>query len=133
MTTLEAFLAKDSLELTENIVVSDRFCENGEAVKWCIRRITEAENRELRRAVPCNTNGTGMDYDAYLLKLASTCTVYPDLKNAALQKAYGVLGEGALLQAMLLPGEYAVLLSAIKRINGFDEPCSKTVASAKKS
>ena len=133
MDKLNAFLAKDKLELTEDIVISDRFCENGEPVKWRIRRISEAENRELRRTVPCNSNGVGVDYDLYLLRLASAGTLYPDLKSASLQSAYGVRGEASLLEAMLLPGEYAQLLSAVKRINGFDESYSKLASEAKKS
>ncbi|MNC83125.1 Phage XkdN-like protein [compost metagenome] len=50
-----------------------------------------------------------------------TSVVYPDLKDAELQKSYGVLGADQLLRKMLLPGEYATLLQKVQSINGFDK------------
>ena len=134
MSELEIFLQKDSLNKTESVAVSERFKSGGVPVKWDIRAVTEAQNRALRAGLAHanQKSANELDYDMYLLRLCAECTVSPNLKSAELQKAYGAAGETALLEAMLLPGEYAVLLSAVKRINGFDETLARLCEDAKK-
>lgn len=62
-----------------------------------------------------------------------TCAavVYPDLKNAELQKSWDVMGEAALLKAMLLPGEIDDLAGAVMKLSGYDENLDDLVDEAK--
>ena len=46
--------------------------------------------------------------------------VYPDLNDKELQDSWGVMDAKELINAMLLPGEYNVLLQAIQQLNGWD-------------
>jgi hypothetical protein len=63
--------------------------------------------------------------------MSATAVVYPDLKNAELQKSYGVMGEERLLKAMLSAGEYVQLSGKIAEINGFDNDVNELVDEAK--
>lgn len=136
MSEFEAFLCKDSLKVTESLVISERFKIKGEPVIWELCSISEAQNRKLKSEIIFSKSKINfsdeIDFEEYLLRLVAKCVKHPELKNAELQAAYGVVGETALLEAMLLPGEYALLLSAVKRINKFDESLPTLCDSAKK-
>ena len=129
-TTLSGFFAENALKV-ENIkyVASKRFLDDKKKpIQWEIRSLTSKEDEELRKActkrvpVPNKKGQYTMetDYNMYLGKLASACTVFPDLKNAELQNSYGVMGDDNLLKTMLTAGEYAEYLSKIQEINGYD-------------
>lgn len=123
------------------LVVSERFKdENGKAIPFRIRSITEAENKRIRKECQkvsfdkkTRRKETTTDQDAYLSKLVIACTVEPNFKSAELQAHYGVMGAEALVDALLLPGEYAELLLGVQAINGFDldEDINATVDEAK--
>jgi len=111
----------------EEITVSERFRDGaGEPARFLLRAVTEAENTDIRRACRKKVKGkngvfsTETDADLYLSKLAAACVVRPDLKDAALQRSWGVLGDDALLRRMLSAGEFAYLLSKVQEICGFD-------------
>ena len=72
-----------------------------------------------------------MDRTAYTHALVAAAVVYPDLKSAELQKAYGVLGEAELLNAMLTIGEYATLSQAVTELSGLDEDINDLIEEAK--
>ncbi len=55
------------------------------------------------------------DYNQYLGKLASKCTVFPNLNDKELQDSYHVMGADTLLKAMLTAGEYA---NYLERVHG---------------
>ncbi|MBW7457350.1 phage portal protein, partial [Paenibacillus sepulcri] len=57
--------------------------------------------------------------------------IYPDLKNAELQKSYGVLGGDQLIKKMLLSGEYAALVQKVQKVNGFDRDINELVEDVK--
>lgn len=140
MSDLSVFFAQNvSMEATEDFVVSDRFAttvqeDDGKGgkvpkrlpVPWKLRSMTEEENEQLRKAATKVRPGKGgtriseTDTDAYLAALVSASIIFPNLKDADLQKSYGVLGEGALLKKMLKPGEYGNLVQKIQELNGFD-------------
>lgn len=138
--SLSAFLAENALAV-ENIrfTASPRFVENGKPVEWEIKTITATEDEALRKAcakrvpVPGRKNQyqRETDYDMYLGKLAVACTVFPDLKSAALQESYHVMGEETLLKAMLTPGEYADYISKVQEVCGFDTTLQEEVDEAK--
>jgi hypothetical protein len=64
-------------------------------------------------------------------RLASACTVVPNLNDAELQNSYGVMGADAALKAMLTPGEYAEYLIRVQEVNGFDLTFEEKVDEAK--
>jgi len=140
MSELSAFLM-DQAGRVENVrlVASERFCMEGEPVFWEIRCVSSIEDEELRRGatrrVP-SPRGKGLytnetDVSLYLGKLAAAATVFPDLKSSVLQDSYGVMGEDALLKAMLTPGEYADYLAKVQEVCGFDRSFSEMVDDAK--
>lgn len=111
MSSLKAFLNPIKVENKE-VIVSNRFQEDGKPVPFVIKPISEKENELLLRKHTKKDKRTGqevLDKTAYSHALVAAAVVYPDLKSAELQKAYGVLGEAELLNAMLTVGEYAKL------------------------
>jgi len=121
-------------------VASKRFVdENGKPLEWEISCITSDEDEAIRKACTRKVQVPGKrnqftpetDFNAYLGKLASRCTVYPNLNDAELQNSYGVLGADSLLKTMLKPGEYSDYLSKIQEVNGFDVTMEELVEEAK--
>lgn len=120
--SLAAFLQPAKVE-NEMIVVSDRFKEDGKAVEWEIRAITSEENTNIMKKNTRRDKKTKQeifDRNGYMNDLVAAAVVYPDLKNAELQKAYGVMGEANLLSKMLLVGEFMVLSEAVQKLSGLD-------------
>ena len=111
-------------DITESLVVSTRFVDNntGKPVEFVIRGISEAENESLRIAAK-RPVGNDLKFDSknYCNRLLVASVVYPNLKNAELQRSWGVYSAEDLICKMLLAGEYAKLLSAVKKLCGFDE------------
>ena len=130
MSGLSAFLCENAIKV-ENIkyAVSKRFLDkNKKPIEWEIRCVTSSEDEEIRKEctkrvpIPGKRNQYTLDtdYNLYLGKLASRCTVYPNLNDAELQNSYGVMGADTLLKTMLTAGEYADYLTKIQEVNGFD-------------
>lgn len=137
MSNLQAFFAKPS-ETMEEFVVSERFKDaNGKPIPWKLRTLPESENEELRKAstqyvkVKGNQRVSETKPEVYLAKIAVASVVFPDLKNAELQKSYGVIGAEDLLKKMLLAGEYAALIQKVQEINGFDRDIATTMEEVK--
>jgi len=112
----------------EEYPASRRFAdENGEPLMWKIRVISGGEDEMLREActkvMPSSKSGgfffQGMDQDEYTAKLAAYCTVCPDLKDTALQQAYGTHSAEELLGAMLDIEEYEAYLVRVQEVNDF--------------
>lgn len=121
--SLAAFL--NPIEVSNELVdVSNRFRdENNEVVYWEIRAIDSKENDRLMRKYTTRDKKTKQeifDRNSYVNDLVASAVVFPDLKNAELQKAYGVLGEVELLQKMLLIGEFMKLSEAVQKLSGLD-------------
>ncbi|MFV0351230.1 MAG: phage tail assembly chaperone [Oscillospiraceae bacterium] len=141
MGKLEDFLLAQKIEaqVETEVVVSTRFVDKGGApLPFRIRSITEAENKAIRKECQKTTfnkktrqKDVETDTDLFLNRLVLACTVEPNFKNAELQKHYGVMGAEALINAMLLPGEYTELLQAVQEINGFDLDVNSLVEEAK--
>lgn len=139
---MRAFMAENVEQDEEReVLVSERFRnpDTGEVIKWRIKSISSAQDRELRKKhthrVKVGRAGQSQketDYESYMLELAALCVVYPDLQDAALQNSYGVMGETALLQALLSkPGELAELQLQVQKHNGFDVLMDDLVDEAK--
>ena len=133
MSSLKAFLNPILVENKE-VIISNRFQDNGKPVPFVIKPISEKENELLLRKYTKKDKRTGqevLDRTAYSHALVAAAVVYPDLKNAELQKAYGVLGEVELLNAMLTIGEYATLSQAVTELSGLDEDINDLIEDAK--
>lgn len=139
MSSLQVFFAQNvKSDMVEEFVVSERFKdEKGQPVPWKLRTLTEAENEELRRASTQYVKSKGGQRvpetkpEVYLAKIAVASVVFPDLKDAGLQKSYGVMGAEDLLKKMLLAGEYAALIQKVQEINGFDRDINELIDEAK--
>ncbi|MBB6733185.1 phage tail assembly chaperone [Cohnella zeiphila] len=139
MSDLSAFFAENAAgDVTETLVVSERFQDrDGHPVPWKLRSITAAEDEECRKAATRRVKGKGGQYttetstEEYLAKMAVACVVFPNLKDAELQKSYGVLGAENLLRKMLRAGEYVNLIQKVQEINGYDKDMNELVDEVK--
>lgn len=133
MASLSAFLHPEQAENKE-VIVSERFKENGKPVPFVIRPITQDENGELLkkyRKVDKKTGNETFNRVAYNHALTALAVVEPDLNNAELQKAWGVLGPEKLLTKMLYVGEYGNLLEAVQELSGLDQDINEDIDEAK--
>lgn len=140
MNNLNAFLKQNAVTAEEEkVIVSERFLENGKPIEWVVKPITSQQDELLRKEctkrVPINgkrgqyTQET--DYNKYLGKMATICTVFPNLNDKDLQDSYEVMGAEDLLKTMLLPGEYAAYLERVQGICGFDVTLEDKIEEAK--
>ncbi len=132
MSSLKAFLNPIKPENKE-VIVSDRFQEDGKPVPFVIRPITQKENEQLlKKHTKRDKRGNDVfDRTGYIHELVASAVVFPDLKNAELQKAYGVLGEVELLKTMLYVGEFAELAQAVQELSGLDVDINEEIEEAK--
>lgn len=132
MSSLNAFLHPLQTENRE-VVVSDRFLENGEPVPFVIRPITQQENEEIiRKHTRRDKKGNEVfDRVKYNRELTAAAVVEPDLNNADLQEAYGTLGAPRTLTKMLYAGEYGTLMEAVQKLSGLDQDINEDIEEAK--
>lgn len=133
MASLKAFLNPAQAENKE-VIVSERFQENGKPVPFVIRPITQKENEALIRKYTKRDKKTGNDiFDkvSYNQEMTASAVVFPDLSDTELQKAYGVLGESKLLTSMLYVGEYGNLMEAVQELSGLDKDINDDIEYAK--
>jgi len=132
MSSLNAFL--HPIEASqEEVVISDRFQEKGVPVPWKLRPVTQEENAEIVKKNTRRTKKGEQEFNRmdYTCDLVIAGVVFPDLNNADLQKAYGVIGARSLLGKMLLVGEYGRLSMEVQRISGLDEDINEDMEEAK--
>ena len=140
MSNFAAFMAGNAKTIdTVEYVVSKRFVEKNEPIKWVFKPIgsdlDEALRKECTKKVPIagkrGQYNQETDTDKYIAKMCVACTVYPNLNDAELQDSYGVKSGEELLRKMLLPGEYTDLKAKIMEINGYDLSMEELVDEAK--
>lgn len=133
MSSLSAFLNPVQAENKE-VIVSERFRENGKTVPFVIRPITQQENETLmkkHRSVDKKSGVEQFNRISYNRELTAMAVVEPDLNNAELQKRYGVLGAYKVLSAMLYVGEYGTLMEAVQELSGLDQDINEDMDEAK--
>ena len=133
MSSLSAFLNPVQAENKE-VIVSERFRENGKTVAFVIRPITQQENETLmkkHRSVDKKSGVEQFNRISYNRELTAMAVVEPDLNNAELQKRYGVLGADKVLSAMLYVGEYGTLMEAVQELSGLDQDINEDMDEAK--
>lgn len=121
MSKLQAFFSQNvKYDKHLDVIISERFIdENGKLIPWKIRSMSEKENELIRKNTPRDKKGN-IDGEAYAVKLVAESVVFPNLKDADLQKSYGVMGAEDLIKEMLLSGEYSRLCQKVQEANGFD-------------
>lgn len=132
MSSLNAFLNPVKVENKE-VIVSNRFVEDGKVIPFVIRPISQEENKQLiKKFTKKDKKGQEtFDRTEYVSALTASAVVFPELANSELQAAYGVLGESALLQKMLYVGEYAELAQAVQSLSGLDTDINDDIEEAK--
>lgn len=133
MSSLSAFLNPVQAENKE-VIVSERFRENGKTVPFVIRPITQQENENLmkkHRSVDKKSGVEQFNRISYNRELTAMAVVEPDLNNAELQKRYSVLGADKVLSAMLYVGEYGTLMEAVQELSGIDQDINEDMDEAK--
>lgn len=132
MSSLNAFLHPVQAENRE-VIVSNRFQENGKPVPFVIRPITQQENEEfIRKHTKRDKKGNEVfDRINYNRELTATAVVEPDLNNADLQKRWGTLGAPQTLAKMLYVGEFATLMQAALELSGLDKDINEDIEEAK--
>lgn len=133
--SMAAFMKKNAVKYTAvEAVISDRFQENGTAIPWKIKVLSQKEMDAItkgctRRIIDEKTGQERYetDKDSLSRELLENCVIYPNLKDAALQDSYGVMGASALAEVMLLPGEYTKLINCIMQAQGVDTGMAKDI------
>ncbi len=132
MGSLNAFLHPEQTGSKE-VIVSERFRENGKVVPFVIRPLTQEENEELiRRHTKRDKKGNEtFDRVSYSREMTAAAVVSPSLEDAEIQKAYGVLGASKVLSKLLYIGEYATLAQAVQELSGLDTDINEDIEAAK--
>ena len=132
MGSLNAFLHPEQAGNKE-VIVSERFKENGKPVPFVIRPITQQENDGLLRKYTKKDKKGNEYFDkvSYNQNLVAAAVVEPDLENSELQRAYGTLGADKTLVAMLYVGEFATLMEAVQGLSGLDKDINEGIDEAK--
>ncbi len=131
MSSLKAFLNPVQVDNKE-VIVSNRFMEEGKTVPFVIRPITQKENEQLiKRYTKKDKKGVeNFNRTEYVQALTASAVVFPDLTDAKLQDKYG-LGETETLKNMLLVGEYATLAQEVQTLSGLDTNVNEDIEEAK--
>jgi len=132
ISSLSAFL--NPVEVGEKeVVISERFMENGKPVPWKIRPVTQEENKAIIKKHTKRNKRGEQEFDrvGYTLDLAIAGIAFPDLNNAELQKGYGVIGPQNLLCKMLYVGEYGRLSQEVQRLSGLEDDINEDIEEVK--
>lgn len=129
--SLSAFMRPNVAEIKNaRFAPSPRFVgEDGKPVEWEIRCISADEYAKIRsdcfiqERVPGKKNQMTQRLDIYAFqtRVATRCTVFPDLNDAALQDSWGVTKPEDLVGAMLIGGEFEDYIKEVLRVNGFKD------------
>ena len=133
MASLSAFLHPEQTGNKE-VIVSERFKENGKVVPFVIRPLTQEENAALLkqyRKVDKNSGTEIFNRIGYNQAMVAAAVVEPDLNSAELQKAWGVLGPERVLTTMLYVGEYSKLMEEVQKLSGLDTDINDEIEEAK--
>ena len=96
------------------VLLTERLTQDGGQMLFRIRPMSQRENEEIWKRC-------GEDEGRYQEMILAESVVFPDLKDAALQNSYGVIGAERLLARLLLAGEYDCLRREVERINGGED------------
>ncbi|WP_313346737.1 phage tail assembly chaperone [Lacrimispora sp.] len=127
MSALKAFLQPVMAGVTKEVIVSSRFKdEEGKAVPFVIKAITQKENEKLARMSrkTVNVNGSPvekLDNLLYTKRLVLACVQEPDFSAQEMCNYYGTEDPLDVPSQMLSIGEYNRLSEAILELNGMKD------------
>ncbi|PHV72186.1 phage portal protein [Sporanaerobium hydrogeniformans] len=130
--SLQAFLNPVRIENKE-VIVSNRFVEDGKVVPFVIKPITQKENELLiKKYTKMDKKGNQtFNQTEYVQALTASAVVFPDLNNAELQKTLGALGNVDALKELLYVGEFSVLTQEVQKLSGLDVEDEELIEEAK--
>lgn len=139
MADFKCFMAENAIKAeNKEYVASSRFVSDGEPVPWELKVVSNetlekiqknCRKKEFNRKTGSNEYTT--DSEALNAQLVCASVVYPNLDDSELQTSYGVVGAEALVKAMLTPGEYADLVTAVCDVCGFQTDINDKIKVAK--
>lgn len=131
MSSLKAFLSPTKVE-NKDVIVSNRFIEDGKVIPFTIRPITQKENEQLIKKYTKKVKNGEETFNRteYVQALTASAVVFPNLADEELQKVYG-LGETECLKNMLYIGEYAILAQEVQTLSGLDEDINDDIENVK--
>ncbi len=138
--TMDVFMkGKAKQVVTEEVVVSKRYVDDaGNPIPFLLKAIDTKRIEELQDecTVPQFKKGKKVgeevDWKRFACRLAVESTVYPNFKDAELLKSYELVDPCDLVKEILqVGGEYAELIQAVQRVNGFDSDFEELVDEAK--
>lgn len=136
MNNFQDFLMDSFEELPE---VEKEIAMGGKKRKMRFKPIGAALGDEIRKKCrkPSFIKGQKIietDQNKFIANLIIETTTYPDLKNAELQSAWGVVGAEQLLNAMkskMTDGEFSEWSNVVSSINGYDKGIQELMEEAK--
>lgn len=134
MSKLMDFLVNNTVEnLTEEVVISDRFKVDGEILKFKIKAVTPDEFSDLQKQCTKIGKKGKMNFDSKMFneQLIVNYTVEPNFKDAESIKRAGCITPEQLLNKTLLAGEVATLVEQISTLSGFDKDLEELREEAK--
>ncbi|MDU7067850.1 MAG: phage portal protein [Clostridium perfringens] len=134
MSKLMDFLINNTIEnLTEEVVISDRFKVDGEILKFKIKAVTPDEFSDLQKQCTKIGKKGKMNFDSKMFneQLIVNYTVEPNFKDAESIKRAGCITPEQLLNKTLLAGEVATLVEQISTLSGFDKDLEELREEAK--
>ncbi|MEG0134202.1 MAG: hypothetical protein RR782_08770 [Clostridium sp.] len=124
MSKLMDFLVSNPIEnLTEEIIVSDRFKVGDELLKFKIKAVSPDDFSNLQKQCTKVGKKGKVNFDSKMFneQLVIDYTVEPNFRNAESIKKAGCMTPEQLLNKVLLAGEVATLVEEISSLSGFDK------------
>lgn len=123
MSKLMDFLVSNPTEnLTEEIIVSDRFKDGEEILKFKIKAVSPEDFSDLQKQCTKVGKKGKVNFDSKMFneQLVINYTVDPNFRDAESIKKAGCMTPEQLLNKVLLAGEVATLVEEISALSGFD-------------
>ncbi len=134
MSKLTDFLLNNTVEnLTEEVIVSDRFKVDGKILKFKIKAVNPDEFSDLQKQCTKVGKKGKVNFDSKMFneQLIINYTVDPNFKEAEVIKKAGCMTPEQLVNKVLLAGEVATLVEEISALSGFDKDLEELREEAK--
>lgn len=138
--TMDVFMkGKAKQAVTEEVIVSRRYVdEDGNPIPFVLKAVDTKRIEDLQDECTLpqfkkgKKVGEEIDWKRFACRLAVETTVYPNFRDGELLSSYGLVDPCDLVKEILnVGGEYAELIQAVQRVNGFDTDFEELVEEAK--
>ena len=133
MSALQDFLNENSIDETEEVVISERFKDkDGNYLKFEITNISMSEYKNINKeCTKISKKGVDFDSGKFNEKIVIKGTVNPNFKDAESIKKKGCLTPEQYLNKVLKAGEISNLAGKIMILCGFNQDMEDLVEEAK--